>query len=85
MPAPALETLVADLVENHLRVPTVQANLVGLATTEEIALFAKQMTELGTGGSSTDDETIKILLSLVERVQIMLATTASSYPYRLVI
>ena len=70
LPAPELETLVADLVRKHLRVPAVQTNLASLATTEEIALIAKQMTELTKDGSSTDDATTKTLLGLIERVQI---------------
>jgi hypothetical protein len=70
LPAPDFETLVADLVRKHLRVPAVQTNLVSLATTEEIALIAKQMTALAKGESRSDDETTKTLLALIERVQI---------------
>lgn len=71
LPAPELETLVADLIRKHLRVPTVQANLVSAATTEEISLIAQNMTDLTTGKIRADDETNGVLLSLIERVEIM--------------
>ena len=48
LPAPELESLVADLVRKHLRVPMVQANIVCDATTEHIASVAKQLTDLAT-------------------------------------
>ena len=70
LPAPELETLVDDLVRKHLRVPAVQTNIVSLASTEEIALIAKQMTELTKDGSSTDDETTESLLGLIEHVHV---------------
>jgi site-specific DNA recombinase len=83
LPAPELETLVAGLVRKHLRVPAVQTNIVSLASTEEIALIAKQMTELAKGESRTEDETTKVLLGLIEhvhvrqgRIQISIATKA---------
>lgn len=46
LPGPELEALVAGLICKHLRSPSVQANIVSSATTEEIAAIAKQLTEI---------------------------------------
>lgn len=70
LPAPELETLVADLVRNHLRVPTVQANIVRDATTEEVASSVKLLAELAGGDTETGDEKAGEVLCLVDRVQI---------------
>ena len=70
LPAPALEALVADLVRRQLNVPAVQANIVTDATTQEVASLAQKMSEVTKGGCSANDETNRILLSLIERVQI---------------
>lgn len=70
LPAPELETLVAGLVRRHLCVPVVQANLVICATTEDVALMAARLSALTEAESSTDDETTRVLLSLIDRVQI---------------
>tara|TARA_R110002124_G_scaffold65652_1_gene179462 strand:+ start:23573 stop:25249 length:1677 start_codon:yes stop_codon:yes gene_type:complete len=70
LPAPELETLIADLVSKHLSVPAVQTNIVSPATTEEIALIAQRMTGLSVAESSADEKTKRTVLSLIERVQI---------------
>ncbi len=70
LPAPELEALVANLVRRQLNVPAVQASMVTNATTEEIASLAQKMTEMTKDDSRADNETNKILLSLVENVQI---------------
>ncbi len=70
LPAPALETLVADLIRRHLSVPAVQANIVSAASTEEIGIIAKQMTKLTTGEGSAEDETNGLLLSWIDRVRV---------------
>jgi hypothetical protein len=49
----------------------VQATLISLATTEEIVLIATQITVLTNRQKETDDETIRILLDLIERVSIV--------------
>jgi site-specific DNA recombinase len=71
LPAPELETLVTSLIRTHLSTATVQANLITPATTEEIALIAKQLTELSNVENGAGDETNRILLGLTERVLIM--------------
>ena len=71
LPAPELEALVVSLVRAHLSTATVQANLITPATTEEIALIAKQLTELSNVENGAGDETNRILLGLTERVLIM--------------
>jgi site-specific DNA recombinase len=71
LPAPELETLVASLLRTHLGAAAVQVNLISLATTEEIVLIAKQITALTNLENETADETTKILLRLIERIQIM--------------
>ncbi len=70
LPAPELETLIADLVSKHLSVPAVQTNIVSPATTEEIALIAQRMTRLSVAECSADEKTKRAVLSLIERVQI---------------
>lgn len=70
MPAPELETLIADLVSKHLSIPAVQTNIVCPATTEEIASIAQRMTGLSVAASSDVEKTKRAVLSLIERVQI---------------
>ena len=70
LPAPALEALVADLVRRQLNVPAVQVNIVTDATTQEVASLAQKMSEVTKGDSSAEEETNRILLSMIERVQI---------------
>lgn len=70
LPAPEIETLIADLVRKHLGVPVVQTDMVSPATTEEIALIAQRMTRLSVAAGSADEKTNRTLLSLIERVQI---------------
>lgn len=70
LPAPELETLIADLVSKHLSIPAVQTNIVCPATTEEIASIAQRMTSLSVAECSADEKTKRAVLSLIERVQI---------------
>jgi len=70
LPAPELESLVANLVRKHLNVPTVQTNVVNEATTEEIASAVKLLTELSGAESRSDDEKSRTLLGLIENAQI---------------
>jgi hypothetical protein len=70
LPTPELETLVADLVRRPLSVPAVQANIVSAASTEEIGIIAKQLTEMTAGEGSAEDETNSVLLSLIDRVRV---------------
>ena len=70
LPAPELETLVAELIRKHLSMPVVQANLVSDASTDEIDVIAKRLAKLTTDDSCRVDETNRILLGLIERVQI---------------
>lgn len=46
LPAPELEALVASLIQKHLRAPSVQANIIREATTEEMAGITKRLTEI---------------------------------------
>ncbi|WP_175544823.1 hypothetical protein [Roseovarius azorensis] len=71
MPAPELETLVADLVGRHLSVPSIKASIVGSASTEETADITQRITALIAGESHAEDQPgISALLRLIEKVQI---------------
>jgi site-specific DNA recombinase len=70
LPAPQLEALVASLIRTHLHVPIVQANVVTKATSEETASIAKQLTDLSNPDSQTDEKKVRVLLGLIENVQI---------------
>jgi site-specific DNA recombinase len=70
LPALELEALVTSLIRKHLHVPTVQANVVTEATTEEIASVVRQLTELSNAESRTDEKKSRALLGLIENVQI---------------
>jgi hypothetical protein len=71
LPAPELETLVTSLIRTHLGTASVRANLISLATTEEIVLIANKMTELSNKENGADGETNRIMLGLIERVLIV--------------
>ncbi|AGI71025.1 DNA integration/recombination/inversion protein [Octadecabacter arcticus 238] len=71
LPAPELETLVTSLIRTHLGTASVRANLISLATTDEIVLIANKMTELSNKENGADGETNRIMLGLIERVLIV--------------
>lgn len=70
LPAPELETLVADLIRKHFNTPAVQAKIDSGASTEEIASITGNLSTLTDNQNNDDGQASKRLIDLAERVSI---------------